>query len=133
MELRSLFHAKKLMTPELVVNVEAPDGLAVPGSPTVNQLLKETAIAPETPAIHSTLMGVSEVHKLTDSDRVVPASSFESSQQRQSSSENEEFDILMNEVHSWLSWCSFVIKSAKYSIRNIKYDDPLEYLVLRHS
>ena len=121
------------MTPELVVNVEAPDGLVVPGSPTVNQLLKETAIAPETPAIHSTLMGVSEVHKLTDSDRVVPASSFESSQQRQSSSENEEFDILMNEVHSWLSWCSFVIKSAKYSIRNIKYDDPLEYLVLRHS
>lgn len=97
LELRSLFHAKKLMTPELVVNVEAPDGLVVPGSPTVNQLLKETAIAPETPAIHSTLMGVSEVHKLTDSDRVVPASSFESSQQRQSSSENEEFDILMNE------------------------------------
>ena len=98
------------MTPELVATVEAPDGLVVPGSPTVNALLKETAIAPETPAIHSILKGVSEVHKCTDLDRVVSASSSESSPQSSSSSEDQEFKILMNEVHSWLFWSRFFLK-----------------------
>lgn len=102
LELRPLFYREKLMTPNLAANVEAPDGLVVPGSPTVDVLLNETAVAPQTPVIHSKSIGarVSEVHNFANSNRGAPASSFESSQQRPSSIEDLEFDILMNEVSS---------------------------------
>ncbi|KAA8548210.1 hypothetical protein F0562_004529 [Nyssa sinensis] len=131
-ELRSLFCKRKLKTPKPVENVEAPENVDVLGSPTVHSSLNQIAnalstpvveapenvdvigfpivhrspdqtdIAPSTPVTHSTSVRLHAVAEISNSDRVGPASSFESIRKEPSQCENQEFDIslLDEEVNS---------------------------------
>lgn len=89
----------KQKTPEQIETVETRANFDKLGVRTCDDRPPEEGVAPSTPVAHSNLLWCNDIHGVSNSERVEPASSFETIENDPSLDEDGESDVsLINEV-----------------------------------